>query len=109
VKYQPTSREAWRAFIPVAAELDRAICEYLHRNGPSTCQDIELALDRSHQSVSGNLRHLVENGLVEASGDFGKTKSGRRANLWQIRVAPPEPPARKATQLSLFKDRGASL
>jgi len=53
-----------------------------------TCQDIELGIGRSHQAVSGNLRHLVEKGAVKESGSYGKTSSGRRAKKWTIAWTP---------------------
>jgi predicted ArsR family transcriptional regulator len=84
--YQPTSRDAWRSFLPVSAELDRAIMEALSTED-LICQDIEKKIKRSHQAVSGNLRHLVEKGAVVATGDYGKTSSGRRAKKWTIALA----------------------
>ena len=85
IEYKPTSREAWRSFLPVTAELDRDICSALTL-GDMTCQEIEEHIGRIHQAVSGNLRHLVEKGLVEESGTFGQTTSGRRAIRWRLRV-----------------------
>ncbi len=83
MEYQPTSRDAWESFVPVSAHLDRAILAALGTE-PMICQHIEDRTGRTHQAVSGNLRHLVERGLVTASGAFGKTTSGRRAIKWQI-------------------------
>lgn len=83
MNYRETSREAWERFREVSGELDRAILGVL-RAGPATCQEIERRTDRSHQAVSGNLRHLVERGLVVASGEHGKTESGRRAIKWRL-------------------------
>lgn len=83
--YRETSRAAWEGFAPPAsAKLDDQILAALTHVGRATCQEVETALNRSHQAVSGNLRHLVERGLVRPSGYFGKTKSGRRAIEWEI-------------------------
>lgn len=84
IAYRETSREAWESMIPLNAELDHAIMSALAEAEPMICQAIEAAIERSHQSVSGNLRHLVENGLAEPSGEFGVTESGRRAIKWRI-------------------------
>jgi predicted transcriptional regulator len=84
MNYQETSREAWREFVPASAKLDTQIMECLERNGPMICHDIEIEINRAHHAVSGNLRHLVERGLVENSGEYGKTPSGRRAIKWRI-------------------------
>ena len=75
------------SMIGPAAELDRAIMGAMaSRADPGagiTCQEIETLTGRSHQSVSANLRHLVEDGLVEPTGAFGVTQSGRRAMTWR--------------------------
>ena len=86
ISYQHTSREAWQSLLPVSAALDRLIMQEIEGSGPNgiTCQDIEHRIGRSHQAVSGNLRHLAEKGLVEASGKFGLTESGRRAIRWRV-------------------------
>lgn len=85
--YRPTSRQAWESMIGPCAELDRAIMGAMaSRADPGagiTCQEIETLTGRSHQSVSANLRHLVEDGLVEPTGAFGVTQSGRRAMTWR--------------------------
>lgn len=85
--YRSTSREAWEAMIPATAHLDRQIMAELTKHGErgQTCQKVEEPIKRDHQAVSGNLRHLVERGYVEAvPGAFGATRSGRRAMLWRI-------------------------
>lgn len=85
--YRDTSREAWKAMIPATATLDRLIMAELTKHGErgQTCQKVEEAINRDHQAVSGNLRHLVEKGYVEAvPGAFGATRSGRRAMLWRV-------------------------
>lgn len=102
MKYQPTSRRAWQSFLPVSAELDREICAHLEASGEAICQEIEQAINRSHQAVSGNLRHLVEHGAVEESGDFGLTTSGRRAIKWRLRVLSQPPPPSRPSQLNLW-------
>lgn len=83
--YRETSREAWDGFKPaLSGRLDDQILAALKHAGKATCQEIEQALSREHQAVSGNLRHLVERGLVKPSGGYGQTRSGRRAILWTL-------------------------
>lgn len=85
VEYQETSREAFIKFKPVSGDLDKKILEAISSNSDGMiCQDIEKMIDRTHQAVSGNLRHLVERGFVKNSGKFGKTTSNRKAIIWQI-------------------------
>lgn len=84
MKMQQTSLEAWQTFLPVSAELDREIMAELDKAGTDglICQEIEERIDRLHQAVSGNLRHLVEKGLVKRTCLYGKTRSNRRAIKW---------------------------
>jgi hypothetical protein len=86
VLYQETSREAWEGFKYISGELDRLILEEIRKAGAAgiTCQAIELEIDRSHQAVSGNLRHLVEDGYVEWSELYGLTTSNCRAKKWRL-------------------------
>jgi Mn-dependent DtxR family transcriptional regulator len=88
MNYQETSRQAFISFSEVSGFLDRAILETL-QDFPEglTCQDIEKHIKRSHQAVSGNLRHLVEKGYVIPSGNFGLTESGRKAIVWVLKKA----------------------
>jgi hypothetical protein len=85
--YQQTSRDAFESIQgKPTGELDRLILRAIGSAGEDgiTCQAIENKIARSHQAVSGNLRHLVERRLVRASGNFGKTDAGRRAIKWVI-------------------------
>lgn len=83
--YQETSREAWRAFVPVSNFLDTQIMETLQASWVGlTCEQIEDITGRKHQAVSGNLSRLKNRGLVRPSGRFGKTRGGRKAIIWVI-------------------------
>lgn len=94
MNYQPTSREAWKHFLLSASpRLDDMIIAYLRYRGAdgAVCEEIETALERKHQAVSGNLRRLVKIGAVEHNGELGKTTSGRSAMKWVIAVPKPRP------------------
>jgi DNA-binding transcriptional regulator GbsR (MarR family) len=82
--YRETSREAWEAFVPHSAKLDRQIMETLVAAGKDgiTCQEIEEKTGRDHQAVSANLRRLAIRDLVKATKLRGTTKSGRKAIKW---------------------------
>lgn len=89
VAYRETSREAWRSHVSQSAELDYAIMEAISAEAEGIiCHAIEEKIGRSHQSVSGNLRHLVERGLVEPGG-HGITSSGRKAIKWRLKRIVP--------------------
>jgi predicted transcriptional regulator len=86
LNYQETSRMAWRDFVKHTDSLDGLILQTLEAAGEEgmTCDKIEEMINRSHQAVSGNLRHLVERGLVIATGQKGLTRSRRSAKKWRI-------------------------
>jgi len=82
--YQETSREAYEAAKPKMPSLKSQITKMLLLNGPSTCDELELLLERSHQSVSAQLTGMKNDGLIEDSGERGKTSSGRSAIKWNV-------------------------
>lgn len=48
-----------------------------------TCDEIEVALNMSHQTVSARVRDLVKDRfLIMDSGKVRKTRSGRNAIVW---------------------------
>lgn len=96
--YRDTSRLAWEQFAPASPTLDQKIIAALKAAGPEgiICEDIEIAIGGKHQAVSGNLRHLAEDGRVEWTGGTGVTSSGRKAMLWAL----PAPAIAKGTSVS---------
>lgn len=82
IAYQETSREAWERV--KAGSLDEKILAELEARGieGAMCWQIEKAIGGSHQSVSGNLRHLVEDGAAFRLDKKGKTPTGRSAFYW---------------------------
>jgi hypothetical protein len=91
IAYKDTSRAAWQEFIADrgSATLDSMILSYLAWCGDAgaTCEEIEIGIDRKHQCVSGNLRHLVERGQVENTGTLRRNPRNRNCIVW--RTAPP--------------------
>ena len=75
-----TSRDAYQRR---PGSLDDLILAHLRR-APATCEEIELATGRKHAAVSGNLRHLVEAGLVEPTAERRPTSSNRKAIVWRL-------------------------
>jgi hypothetical protein len=106
LQQQPTSAEAWLKWLGIPSDsLDAKIIAVLADAGSFglMCWQIEVKIARSHQSVSGNLRHLVERGLVKASGQHGRTPSRRKAMCW---VLNPRPPKRKVRDSRGSQPRG---
>ena len=49
-----------------------------------TDDELEVTLKMRHQTVSACRRGLVKKDLVVASGDSRPTRSGRKANVWEV-------------------------
>jgi hypothetical protein len=93
--YQETSAEAWESVQTLLPVVDAKILAVL-RESPSTSEEIERLLGMKHQTVSAQIRHMVEAGLVRDTTLRRKTKSGRSANVWEI--VPPDAIAPKVDQ-----------
>ena len=82
-EYIDTSKEAYKSIIPHLSGMKARVLRAI-RIEPSTDDNLEMLLDMRHQSLSACRRHLVKDGLVEESGDYLPTRSGRKARVWQI-------------------------
>jgi DNA-binding PadR family transcriptional regulator len=87
--YQETSREALQKSKRHKGDLDLAIMRAIAANAAAggdgiICEAIEIFVGKKHQAVSGNLRHLVEDGFVKFTGRHGKTSSNRKAMKWAL-------------------------
>ena len=80
---QDTSREAYESVNRANDTLYVRVLNSL-RNNPSTCDEIEVRLDGRHQSVSSRVRHGVKSGRVRNSGAKRRTRTGRRAIVWEL-------------------------
>jgi predicted transcriptional regulator len=57
----------------------------------ATCDEIEVALNRTHQTVSARVNELAQKfGLIEDSGKRRRTRSRRDAVVYQVKVKPPK-------------------
>ena len=52
------------------------------RATPSTCDEVEIALELTHQSASAAINGLMNSGAVIATTKR-KTRSGRNARVWE--------------------------
>lgn len=86
-----TSEAAAESLKDYAGELGHRIWKYLGIHGPLTCEELESCLDMSHQTVSGRLTVLRDNGRVVDTGERKRNRTGRMAILWRS-VAPGEMP-----------------
>lgn len=60
-----------------------SIVESLEQCGPATCDELEVRLDRPHQTVSGALRYLEDVGLVRKTDARRKTRRGFSAHVYE--------------------------
>lgn len=89
--YQDTSREAWESFQAHLADTDRRIVQDIHANTGACSDEVEQRTGLKHQTVSAQIRHMVEAGVLLDSGFRTRTRSGRSAIVWTV-----TPPAKAA-------------
>ena len=86
-----TSREAARAIEPSVTRLALMVHGFVAAQGGATCDEAEAALNLAHQTCSARVRELVLHGRLHDSGQRRKTRSGRRAIVWEIGPGGPKP------------------
>lgn len=84
--YQQTSREAWASVQSALPDVDDRIVKEIINNGGATSDAIELNTGMKHQTVSAQIRHMVEGGLLRESGRVAMTRSGRSAIIWEVAI-----------------------
>jgi len=104
--YQQTSRDAWRQFAADSATVDEKILAVIRAEGEATCDRIEACTGLSHQTVSGNMRHLAERTLIERTGRKAPTRKGRtQAMLWRlVKQGSLVPVARRASRAAELEE-----
>lgn len=83
--YQDTSRQALDSIQgEVSGDIDTKIINSLKPRGAQgrTCWEIEMETGLPHQSSSGNLRHLVERGIVCKTNLRRTNAGGRKCIVW---------------------------
>jgi hypothetical protein len=83
-QYQQTSRDAWESVWRLLPTIDGAIVRAIDRRHGGTSEEIEDATRFRHQTVSAQIRHMVEGGLLEDSGRRRLNRNGRRCIVWQL-------------------------
>ena len=78
-----TSKAAAKSIKPGAGSLAASVYAYL-LGKPSTCFEIEGALDLSHQTASARITGLRLAGKIIDSGARRPTDSGRAAIVWKV-------------------------
>lgn len=82
-----TSKDAATSVAPKAAALRLRILSELQLRGDvgATCDELEQAMDLSHQTASARLRELVLKGSIVDSGVKRLTRSSRSAIVWHAK------------------------
>ena len=50
---------------------------------PSTCDELEIALQGRHQTISSRIRKGVQDGYIKSTGEKRPTRTGRKAIIWK--------------------------
>jgi hypothetical protein len=79
-----TSRAAAEAARPEASSIRSRVRKLIERSGDRgmTCDEVEAAMKRAHQSVSARVRELAQDGHIVDSGRRRKTRAGRDARVY---------------------------
>jgi predicted transcriptional regulator len=82
-----TSEDAAHQMRASAASLRAKVLRVLTERGPSTCDEVEVALNMRHQTASARIRELAIAGRIVDSNVKRRTRSKRKAIVWAIVVA----------------------
>lgn len=82
--YRETSRLAYQSILPDLPEVDALIVACIHRSGGATSDEVEVATGLKHQTVSAQIRHMCEGGILAPTDNRRPTRSGRLAIVWKL-------------------------
>jgi hypothetical protein len=82
-----TSLASAQALRPHLRNLNAKVYDAVALRGTegATCDEVEVALDGRHQTISSRIRHLVQIGALVDSGRRRRTRSGRTARVYLTR------------------------
>lgn len=84
-----TSRAAAASVRPYIKGCSLRILEHIAANNGATADEIEVALNMSHQGVSARCCELHKAGGIVDLGERRPTRSGRNAIVWYVPGAMP--------------------
>jgi hypothetical protein len=87
VRGSDTSEAAARSLMPkTLTELQTRILQYIsRRTHGATCEEVEIALELTHQTCSARCTELVLKGWAYDTGQRRPTSSGRAARVLKVR------------------------
>ena len=86
VRGSETSEQAATEALPSAATLREQVYNYINENGGATDEEIQLALDMNPSTERPRRIELVRAGRVYNSELTRKTRAGRHAAVWIVRL-----------------------
>ncbi|MCA1379516.1 MarR family transcriptional regulator [Bradyrhizobium sp. BRP05] len=87
VRYSDTSMAAADSMLTDAPTLRDNILAFIRREGDATCDEVEVRCNLTHQTASARIRELVLQGKLVDTGDRRKTRSGRKARVYEAAEA----------------------
>lgn len=79
-----TSTNALRSIDSIAQQVRARVLREIAAQGGLTCDEVEVALDMRHQTISPRVNELMKQGLIADSGLRRKTRSGHEAAVWVV-------------------------
>ena len=91
-----TSKEAAESMRDHVSGIAQSILSHIRRGSGATCDEVEIALDLTHQTASARINWLRNQGYLIDSKARRLTRSGRKAVVWHAIPEgwTPTPPAR---------------
>jgi predicted transcriptional regulator len=79
-----TSRDAAESMRPHVSAIEADVLRHIQLayDDGMTCDEVEFALELSHQTASARLKGLADKGLIKDSGARRPTRSGRAARVY---------------------------
>lgn len=77
-----TSIEAFDSIENIEPTLNQKVFKLIKDGAGRTCDEIEIALNMRHQTISSRITHLTKIGAIVDSGARRPTRSGRNAIVW---------------------------
>ncbi len=90
-RYRETSWAAWESVRDLLPAVDARIVDAIRAQAGATADEIECVTGLSHQTVSAQIRHLAEAGILTASSERRPTRSGRAAIVWMLATREARP------------------
>lgn len=81
-RHPATAKAAAASVLPRTGSKRRQVYDWIAKKGGMTDDEIEYVTGWSHQSVSAARNTLMNDGLIEDSGEVRKTKYGHDAIVW---------------------------